>query len=45
MEVAVAESDLGRAVLGVVDGMPPAGQNKTAKGEAARSPRTIGYKL
>ncbi len=46
VEVVVAETDLGRAVLGVVDGMPPAGV-ETDEDEADRKAllRQIGYKL
>lgn len=45
-EVIVAQTDYGRAVLGVVDGMPPAGI-ETAADETARREllRAIGYKL
>lgn len=46
VEVIVAETDLGRAILGVVDGMPPAGVETDAD-EADRKAllRQIGYKL
>jgi uncharacterized protein len=46
LEVIVAETDLGRAVLGVVDGLPPAGV-ETDDDEAARKHllREFGYKL
>ncbi|HET6965779.1 MAG TPA: adenosine-specific kinase [Acidimicrobiales bacterium] len=46
VEVIVAETDLGRAILGVVDGMPPAGV-ETDSDEAERKAllRRIGYKL
>ena len=46
VEVIVAETELGRAVTGVVDGMPPAGV-ETAADEPARKEllRTLGYKL
>lgn len=46
VEVLVAQTDLGRGILGVVDGMPPAGV-ETDDDEAARKRllRTIGYKL
>ena len=46
VEVVVAETALGRAVLGVVDGLPPAGVEGPAD-EAARKGllRTLGYKL
>ncbi|MGD0082695.1 MAG: adenosine-specific kinase [Acidimicrobiales bacterium] len=46
VEVLVAQTDLGRAILGVVDGLPPAGF-ETPKDEAERKKllRSIGYKL
>ncbi|HUY30651.1 MAG TPA: adenosine-specific kinase [Acidimicrobiales bacterium] len=46
VEVVVAQTDLGRGVMGVVDGMPPAGI-ETDKDEADRKAllRTMGYKL
>jgi len=46
VELIVAETDLGRAVLGVVDGLPPAGV-ETERDEAERKSllRRIGYKL
>lgn len=46
VEVIVAETDLGRGVLGVVDGLPPSGV-ETAEDQDARHGllRTIGYKL
>jgi uncharacterized protein len=46
VEVLVAQTDLGRGIVGVVDGMPPAGI-ETASDEAARKQllRDIGYKL
>lgn len=46
VEAIVAETDLGRALLGVVDGMPPAGIESDAD-EADRKSllRSIGYKL
>jgi hypothetical protein len=46
VEVLVAETDLGRGVVGVVDGLPPAGV-ETATDEAARRRllRDLGYKL
>jgi adenosine/AMP kinase len=46
VEVLVAETDLGRGVIGVVDGLPPAGV-ETASDEADRKAllRRIGYKL
>lgn len=46
VEVVVVETDLGRGVVGVVDGAPPAGV-ETPEDEADRKAllRTIGYKL
>ncbi len=46
VEVIVAQTEFGRAVVGVVDGMPPAGV-ETAADESARKQllRTMGYKL
>ncbi len=46
LEVLVAETDLGRAVIGVVDGLPPAGIETDAD-EADRKHllRELGYKL
>jgi adenosine/AMP kinase len=46
LQVLVAETDLGRGVVGVVDGLPPAGV-ETAADEADRKAllRAIGYKL
>lgn len=46
LEVVVVQSDLGRGILGVIDGMPPAGI-ETPADEAARKAllRQIGYKL
>ncbi len=46
VEVVVAETDLGRAILGIVDGMPPAGV-ETDSDETERKAllRRIGYKL
>jgi hypothetical protein len=46
VEVLVAETDAGRGVVGVVDGLPPAGI-ETASDEADRKRllRTLGYKL
>ena len=46
VELIVAETDFGRGVLGVIDGLPPAGV-ETAADEAARKEllRRIGYKL
>ncbi len=46
IEVIVAETDLGRAVLGVVDGFPPKGVEKEEdKRKRRRFLREIGYKL
>src|SRR5664280_2420047 len=46
VEVLVAQTDLGRGIVGVVDGMPPAGI-ETPSDEADRKHllRQIGYKL
>jgi uncharacterized protein len=46
LEVVVAQSDLGRGIVGVVDGLPPVGI-ETPADEAARKDllRRIGYKL
>ena len=46
VEIIVAETDLGRAILGVVDGLPPSGV-ETPADEADRKLllRTLGYKL
>jgi adenosine/AMP kinase len=46
VEVVVAETDLGRAIIGVVDGSPPAGV-ESDEDVAARKQllRSIGYKL
>lgn len=46
VEIIVAQTDLGRAILGVVDGMPPAGI-ETAGDEMDRKNllRELGYKL
>ena len=46
VEIVVAETDLGRAVLGVVDGLPPAGVETDADvADRRQLLRTIGYKL
>jgi hypothetical protein len=46
VEVLVAQTDLGRGVLGVVDGMPPAGiETSSDEAERKRLLREIGYKL
>jgi hypothetical protein len=46
LEILVALTDLGRGIIGVVDGMPPAGI-ETLRDEADRKRllREIGYKL
>lgn len=46
VEVVVAQTEFGRGVVGVIDGMPPAGV-ETAADQAARKEllRSIGYKL
>jgi adenosine/AMP kinase len=46
VEVLIAQTDLGRSIIGVVDGMPPAGI-ETSSDEAHRKQllREIGYKL
>ncbi len=45
LEVLVAETGLGRGVLGVVDGEPPLGvEGETEKAERNNFLRTIGYK-
>ncbi len=46
VEVLIAQTDLGRGIIGVVDGMPPAGI-ETTDDEVARHAllREIGYKL
>jgi adenosine/AMP kinase len=42
----VAQTDLGRAVLGAVDGLPPAGVETDAdESERKLLLRTLGYKL
>lgn len=46
VEILVAETDLGRGILGVVDGLPPAGVEVPADEEARKALlRRIGYKL
>jgi adenosine/AMP kinase len=46
LEVLVAQTDLGRGILGVVDGMPPAGIETTDDQVERRALlRAIGYKL
>jgi uncharacterized protein len=45
VEVIVAETEFGRAVLGAVDGMPPAGVESDADEQARKQLlRTLGYK-
>ena len=46
VEILVAETDLGRGIVGVVDGMPPAGiETEADVAERKQLLRTIGYKL
>ncbi len=46
LEVLVAQTDLGRGIVGVVDGMPPAGiETASDVVERKRVLRDIGYKL
>lgn len=46
VEVLVAETDLGRGIVGVVDGRPPAGVETPADEQARKALlRSIGYKL
>ena len=46
VEILVAETDLGRGIVGVVDGMPPAGiETEADVAERRQLLRTIGYKL
>lgn len=46
VEIVVAESDLGRGIVGVIDGRPPAGVESEADvTECRQLLRTIGYKL
>ena len=46
VEVLVAETDLGRGVVGVIDGMPPAGvETETDVADRMALLRRIGYKL
>jgi hypothetical protein len=46
VEILVAETDLGRGIVGVVDGMPPSGVETEADvAERKQLLRTIGYKL
>lgn len=46
VEVVVGESDLGRGILGVIDGSPPAGvETDDDVEDRRRLLRTIGYKL
>jgi adenosine/AMP kinase len=46
LEIVVAETDRGRGVVGVIDGLPPAGvENDADVADRKRLLRTIGYKL
>jgi hypothetical protein len=46
VEVLIAQTDLGRAIIGVVDGMPPAGiETDVDEAERKRLLRELGYKL
>ncbi len=46
LEVLVAQTDLGRGIIGVVDGMPPAGiETPQDRDERRALLRAIGYKL
>lgn len=46
VEIIVAETDFGRGVIGVIDGLPPAGVESDADvTDRRRLLRTIGYKL
>jgi len=46
IEVLIGQTDLGRGILGVVDGMPPAGIETPAdEADRKRLLRSIGYKL
>ncbi len=46
VEVLVAETDLGRGIVGVVDGLPPSGiETETDIAERKHLLRAIGYKL
>lgn len=46
LEVLVAQTDLGRAVIGVVDGLPPAGiETEADEADRKRQLRQLGYKL
>lgn len=46
LEVVVAETDLGRAMVGVVDGLPPAGiETKADEADRKHLLRQLGYKL
>ena len=46
VEILVAETDLGRGVVGVVDGLPPAGvETEVDVADRKQLLRTIGYKL
>jgi uncharacterized protein len=46
VEIVVAETDLGRGILGVIDGLPPAGvETETDEADRKALLRRIGYKL
>jgi uncharacterized protein len=46
VEIVVAETDLGRGIVGVIDGLPPAGvEGETDEAERKALLRRIGYKL
>jgi uncharacterized protein len=46
VEIVVAETELGRGVVGVVDGLPPAGiESESDEADRKRLLRMIGYKL
>jgi adenosine/AMP kinase len=46
VEVVVAETDLGRGIVGVIDGLPPAGvETDTDEADRKALLRQIGYKL
>ena len=46
LEAVVAETDMGRGIMGVIDGLPPKGVEDAAKVEERRSLlRRFGYKL
>jgi adenosine/AMP kinase len=46
VEVLVAQTDLGRGIIGVIDGLPPAGiETRADEADRKRLLREIGYKL